>query len=437
MTQSIEFLIVRHPETQVDREFMKTEQGVWVPCPEQQLIKGASDKYEYRLSDLGILESEETALAILTYYTEQGKHNLMLLHSDLNRTTEFDEILRGILKKGSIKGEVIHKAVPEFRERSFGSIEGQPKKKVEEAVNKTGKFPTLEHALMYADDFKILAEYLGISNPEPGEPFLNTFKRVNTGVENYILKECFDNKVPQFDYVLIAAHQISGPFLSRALELIIRPPELIERIIKLIERQKDPELLQMYKDCLVPYYHLEPARFNRIRFTYFNNRLWFTCIEQNDRGHLTALKARVIDQETKQTRIEGEDAKRVERVRKSLSKWYAQRGWPIDPDKKVFPFEAYDSEGRHGLTIGSPLELYQIILDKKKFGDPYISNHMGTRKNVDHFPSWIQGTFGYDDLSDQIRGKLLQLTVTPQPNLTSVRIEIHAILKDYISPNQI
>lgn len=414
---------------------MKNEQEIWVPCPEQQILKGASDKYEYRLSDRGILEAEETALRLLKYYMEQGKSNLMLLHSDLNRTTEFDEILRRILRKGTLEGEVIHKAVPEFRERFFGSIEGQPKNKLEKAVDKIGIAPNLGQALTYLNDFTPLAEFLGLNEQEPGEPFLDTFKRLNTGVHNYIVEECLDeNKVPKFDYVPIAAHQISGLYLLAALKLITRPPKLVEGIIRKIERQKNPETLQMYKECLVPHYDLEPSRFNRIRFTHYNDRLWFTGIEQNDRGHLVELEAKIIDPKTKQLRIEEEEAERVKRVRNSLSRWYAQRGWPVDPDKTVFPFETYNKRNRRGPDIGSPLELYYIIMDKKKLDDQYISNHMGTRKNIEHFPDWIEKNFGYCDLAELIKGKLTQLTVTP-PNLKRVRSEIHTILKNYMSSN--
>lgn len=434
MKKSIEFLIVRHPRTQVDREFMKNEQGVWEPCSDEQIVKGASEKYEYRLSDRGILEADETALKLHEYYLKHGKTNLMLLHSSLNRTTEFDEILRQVLKEGSLYGEVIHKPVDEFRERWFGDIDGQPKKEVEGAVEATRIFPDIEHALTYADDFKFLAEYLGIPDPKPGESFLDTFYRFDRGVQKYILGECFDEDgVPQFDYVPIPCHQIGGVFLLGSLMLITKPREEIEAIIRLRKKETDPMKIQAYKECLVPYYLLEPSMFNRIKFTYFNDRLWFTGIEQNDHYHLSELEKRIIDPETGQVRIEDEDAKRVLRVRNSLSRWYAQRGWPIDPDKKVLPFETYDSVGTRGPSIGSPLELWQIIIDSEKLADPYIDNHMGTGLNISHFPNWIENTFGYADLGEQIEDKLRQLTVTTPADIPRIRREIHKILKDYIS----
>jgi len=418
MPESIEFLVVRHAQTEADSIYRSDDYGIFVPHTKKRVLKGSFDNsFLYRLSDEGILYAHETALALLKHY--KGGKRVMLFHSPLIRTTEFEEILRQVLEDAS------HSVIDEFKERRFGSLEGHSINELERAVIETKQFPNYGQALAYADDFSFLEEHLGLEIKK-GELFKDALKRVYKGVQQ-VVERCFTaDHVPLFDYVPIVGHQISGIYLIHLLRLIGKPPEEVDKILESIKTQDD-------KDREMPYFHLEPARFYMVRFIPYGGRLWTEVQEHNDWHHLALLESRITNSETGETRIEGEEAQRVTRVRKLLTRWYAKRSLPLNPDMTTTPFYMHAGDGTEGLQINSPLELSDIIAEHKKIPDSFIQYHMGTRENIDQIPNWVENVFGYNELAEIMRKRNTTL-IGEGANLSWIRIEIQKTMHKYMHP---
>ncbi len=417
MPDSIEFLVIRHAKTEADIPYTKDKSGIHIQDPKKCLIKGCSDNSQlYRLSDEGILYAHETALALLKHY-KKGER-VRLFHSPLTRTTEFEEILRTVLKN------VTHTPIEEFRERWFGSIDGQPIDEFERVVLETSIYPTYSLALTYADDFNQFEKQMGL-DVQGGETFKDTFRRVYRGMQN-VVNQCFTSHyTPLSDYVPIVGHQIEGVFALACLRLIGKSQEEVEQIIKNIKTQED-------KERLVPYYHLCPARFYRVRFIAYKDRLWAEVQEHNDWHHLALLEAKITNLETGEVKLQEDDLERVDKVRKLLTRWYAQRELPVNPSLEIQPFYMYSPEATRSIEIASPLKLAGLIKNNNEIPDTYVENQMGKRENINQIPDWIKNVFGYDDLAENLRN-LNESLIWGKAPIDSIRLEISGIIEDYTS----
>ncbi len=313
----VELIILRHAQTTRDTTYVKDSPTEGAPYKESEgpILKGHSNDIAYRLSDLGVLQAYTTAERIRRHYEGLGKlGKVVLCNSPLLRATETEEILKLVIH------EAVCADIGELTERNFGGIEGHKIVDLNNALKDTKMYPSLDLALTYSDNFDYLEEALKIRGLKvehrDSEDFKSTLRTRHRGLryilENYSWADC----------IIAVVHQISGVFTIGAVDLLDKKEEDVERILSGIDVSS-----YYAKKKIVPYSHLEPSRFSRIRITEFEGTMWVEYIEQNESGHLTSLQHKRI--------LDPKDRELVDRIRASLVHLYSSRGLPLGPDRST------------------------------------------------------------------------------------------------------
>ena len=320
------------------------------PAPDGQrryspIIKGQSTNAP--LSDKGVLQLYVTAERLKAFFGSQ-ETSVTYACSPLKRTTEGDIILHHIF------GDKSQHYRLELRpslllERDFGSLEGLERGQVEPAIQREKKYGSLDHALLYAPDFREIAEAvnqegasikkklksltynpLHLEHIDPGEPFeLAALRAYRLVIES--LHWVSQNRLNPNAILLVGLHEIYGAFVINAMINLMQEipypginatltaslnttnPDYFNRRVNALEEHRDkfnslqkdlsrefPEYTLHLEEIKYPDARLHPfffnpffldnARFARLKFYWPSNcPLAYEIEEINDGKHLAEI----------------------------------------------------------------------------------------------------------------------------------------------------